>query len=81
MDLLRDNGAQHIQGFGGGGGVIIAREIQALQDYGVARIYSPQDGMEYGLQGMIDDIISRTRSAAKTAHGISKLARVHGLRA
>jgi methylmalonyl-CoA mutase len=63
VDMLREHDASHIQVFGGGGGVIIPAEIKELHDYGVARIYSPQDGMQYGLQGMIDDMIARARAA------------------
>jgi isobutyryl-CoA mutase len=59
IDLLRANGGEHIQVFGGGGGVIVAAEIQQLHDYGVARIYSPEDGQRLGLQGMIGDMIQR----------------------
>src|SRR5712675_387060 len=58
-DLLRERGGAHIRVFGGGGGVIVPAEIQELQDYGVARIYSPQDGQRMGLQGMINDILGR----------------------
>jgi len=61
VDMLRDMGAEHIQVFGGGGGVIIAEEIEDLHSYGVARIYTPEDGQKIGLQGMIDDMISRCR--------------------
>src|SRR5690349_21593401 len=59
VDLLRERGGQHIQVFGGGGGVIVADEIKDLQDYGVARIYSPEDGQRMGLQGMINDMLAR----------------------
>ena len=59
MDLLRSRGGAHIQVFGGGGGVIVAAEIMQLQDYGVARIYSPEDGQKMGLQGMINDMLAR----------------------
>jgi len=58
IDLLRENGGENIKVFGGGGGVIVASEIKALMDYGVARIYSPEDGATMGLQGMIDHLIS-----------------------
>ena len=58
-DLLREKGAGHIQIFGGGGGVILPREIQELMDYGITRLYSPDDGRELGLQGMINDLVSR----------------------
>lgn len=59
IDLLNEAGAAHIQVFGGGGGVIVPEEIRELQDYGVTRIYSPHDGQELGLQGMIDDMVAR----------------------
>src|SRR6185295_2996868 len=57
--LLRQRGGGHIQVFGGGGGVIVAAEIRELQDHGVARIYSPEDGQKMGLQGMINDMLAR----------------------
>ncbi|MEQ2528796.1 fused isobutyryl-CoA mutase/GTPase IcmF [Bacillaceae bacterium CLA-AA-H227] len=53
-DLLKERGAQHIRIYGGGGGVIIPREIKELHDYGIARIFSPEDGRKNGLQGMIN---------------------------
>ena len=59
IDLLRSRGGAHVQVFGGGGGVIVASEIKELQDYGVARIYSPEDGQRMGLQGMINDMLAR----------------------
>src|SRR5687768_1237367 len=59
VDLLRERGGGRIQVFGGGGGVIVAEEIQALHEYGVARIYSPEDGQKMGLQGMINDMLAR----------------------
>src|SRR5688572_6977811 len=59
MDLLRSRGGAHIQVFGGGGGVIVPSEIEELQGYGVARVYSPEDGQRMGLQGMINDILAR----------------------
>lgn len=52
-DLLKENGATHIRIYGGGGGVIIPKEIKELHDYGIARIFSPDDGRERGLEGMI----------------------------
>ncbi|MFC4619886.1 fused isobutyryl-CoA mutase/GTPase IcmF [Camelliibacillus cellulosilyticus] len=52
-DLLQEKGAPHIRIYGGGGGVIIPKEIKELHDYGIARIYSPDDGRELGLEGMI----------------------------
>ncbi|MEY2658974.1 MAG: hypothetical protein RLZZ123_146, partial [Pseudomonadota bacterium] len=59
VDLLRERGGQHIQVFGGGGGVIVPAEIRELHDYGVTRIYSPEDGQRMGLQGMIGEMIMR----------------------
>ncbi|OBW58921.1 methylmalonyl-CoA mutase [Solibacillus silvestris] len=53
-DLLRDKGAPHIKIYGGGGGVILPREIKELHDYGIAGIFSPEDGRQLGLQGMIN---------------------------
>src|SRR5437660_8649829 len=59
VDLLRERGGAQIKVFGGGGGVIVPAEIKELQDYGVARIYSPEDGQRMGLQGMINDMLAR----------------------
>jgi len=57
VDLLRERGASHVRVFGGGGGVIVSREIRELEQYGVTRIYSPEDGRVLGLAGMIDDML------------------------
>lgn len=57
VDLLRENGGENIKVYGGGGGVIVPAEIRALMDYGVTRLYSPEDGATLGLQGMIDDLL------------------------
>ena len=59
IDRLRECGGSQVQVFGGGGGVIRPAEIQQLQDYGVTRIYSPEDGQRMGLQGMIGDMLMR----------------------
>ncbi|MEY4235105.1 MAG: hypothetical protein RLZZ454_363 [Pseudomonadota bacterium] len=59
VDLLKSRGGSHIQVFGGGGGVIVPSEIKELQDYGVARIYSPEDGQKMGLAGMIGEMVMR----------------------
>ncbi|MFP9117523.1 methylmalonyl-CoA mutase family protein [Flavobacterium sp. RNTU_13] len=58
-DLLKEKGAGHIKIFGGGGGVILPSEISELHEYGITRIYSPDDGRELGLQGMINDLVQR----------------------
>src|SRR6188508_1959876 len=60
LDLLRANGGADIKVFGGGGGVIVPAEIRELHDYGVTRIYSPEDGATLGLQGMINDVLERS---------------------
>ena len=57
FDLLQEKGAGHIKIFGGGGGVILPEEIKNLMEYGITRIYSPDDGRELGLQGMINDLV------------------------
>ncbi len=59
IDLLQRRGGAHIQVFGGGGGVIVPPEIAELQAYGVARIYSPEDGQRMGLAGMIGEMLMR----------------------
>ncbi len=58
LDLLRERGGERIKVFGGGGGVIVADEIRALHEYGVTRIFSPEDGQKLGLQGMINEMIA-----------------------
>ncbi|MGM7682056.1 fused isobutyryl-CoA mutase/GTPase IcmF [Cytobacillus sp. Hm23] len=57
-DLLKEKGASHIRIYGGGGGVIIPSEIKELQEYGVAGIFSPDDGRNLGLQGMINKMLA-----------------------
>src|SRR6056297_2844512 len=59
-DLLKKQGSEHIRIFGGGGGVILPQEIQELMDYGICRLYSPDDGREMGLQGMINDLVRKS---------------------
>ena len=59
FDLLKEKGAGQIKIFGGGGGVILPTEIEELMAYGITRIYSPDDGREMGLQGMINDMVQR----------------------
>lgn len=58
-DLLEENGCGHIKIFGGGGGTILPTEIDELQQYGINRIYSPDDGRKMGLEGMIEDVIQQ----------------------
>jgi methylmalonyl-CoA mutase len=56
-DLLDENDCSHIKIFGGGGGTILPQEIEELQKYGIAKIYSPDDGRKMGLEGMIEDVV------------------------
>ena len=58
-DLLKEKGADQIKIFGGGGGTILPEEIDELHNYGIARIYHPDDGRSLGLQGMINDLMER----------------------
>ena len=59
-DLLQERGANHIKIFGGGGGVFLPSEIAELHEYGISRIYSPDDGRTMGLQGMINNMLEQT---------------------
>ncbi len=59
-DLLKAKKCTHIKLFGGGGGVILPEEIKELHDYGITRIYSPDDGRSLGLQGMINDLLEKS---------------------
>ncbi len=75
VDLLASRGGEHIQVFGGGGGVIVPPEIRELHAYGVTRIYSPEDGQKMGLAGMIGEMVMRcdkdlTGFAPKTVKAI-----------
>ena len=58
-DLLQKKGAGHIKLFGGGGGTILPSEIEELHDYGITRLYSPDDGRSMGLQGMINHLLEQ----------------------
>jgi len=65
-DLLQERGSGHIKIFAGGGGVILPAEIEDLEAYGIAKIYSPDDGRKMGLQGMINDMLIKTDFLTKT---------------
>src|SRR5690242_17218785 len=68
VDMLRERGCEHIRVIVGGGGTIAPHEIEALERYGVERIYTPEDGRKLGLDGMVDDVFARVRSAVKPAY-------------
>lgn len=68
-DLLHERGAGHIKIFGGGGGVILPKEIAELQAYGISRIYSPDDGRTMGLQGMINDMLQQCDYPVASSQG------------
>ncbi len=65
-DLLVANGCGHIRIFGGGGGTILPEEMEELHNYGITRIYSPDDGRKMGLEGMIEDVIRLCAEASDT---------------
>ena len=69
VDMLKEHDAEHIRVFGGGGGTITPEEIAELQDYGVERIYHPNDGMKLGLVDMIEDVVRRASSARESGVG------------
>lgn len=71
-DLLKEKGAEHIKIFGGGGGVILPSEIKELMDYGITRIYAPDDGREMGLQGMINDLVKTADTATPPLENADK---------
>ena len=62
-DLLEENGCGHIKIFGGGGGTILPDEIEELHQYGITKIYSPDDGRKMGLEGMIEEVIKNCMTA------------------
>ena len=72
-DLLKEKKSDHIQIFAGGGGTILPEEIKELHDYGITRIYHPDDGRKMGLQGMINDLVKRSDfPTGKNVEGCSK---------
>ncbi|TFZ01557.1 fused isobutyryl-CoA mutase/GTPase IcmF [Ramlibacter rhizophilus] len=77
VDLLRQRGGAHVKVFGGGGGVIVPAEIRELQDYGVTRIYSPEDGQRMGLAGMIGEMVMRC-DVDLSSHAPRALAAIQG---
>ncbi|GMQ81338.1 MAG: methylmalonyl-CoA mutase family protein [Rhodothermia bacterium] len=75
-DLLEERGAGHIKVFGGGGGVIVREEIDELQQYGITRIFSPDDGMDLGLKGMIEVMLRACDFATTDTATVEKPASV-----
>jgi isobutyryl-CoA mutase len=79
VDMLREKGADHIRVVVGGGGTIAPHEIEALEAHGVEKIYTPEDGRQMGLVGMIQDVIRRVRGVPRAAYEFGPLnARDHG---
>ena len=79
VDMLRERGCEHIRVIVGGGGTIAPHEIEALERYGVEKIYTPEDGRHLGLNGMIDDVFARVRAASKPPYELRPFnARDHG---
>src|SRR5690606_8803083 len=75
-DLLREKGAPHIKIYGGGGGVILPKEIKELHDYGIAWIFSPEDGRKMGLQGMINRMVEECDFLTEVEDELSQLENV-----
>ncbi|MEK3935826.1 fused isobutyryl-CoA mutase/GTPase IcmF [Sporosarcina sp. FSL W7-1349] len=76
-DLLQERGAPHIRIYGGGGGVIIPKEIKELHDYGVAWIFSPEDGRKMGLQGMINRMLEECDFLTEADNEMANLEKVN----
>ncbi len=77
-ELLDQAGANKVRIFGGGGGVITPREIEALHKKGITRIYSPEEGMTLGLEGIIEDMIQKADHSTLEGHHFETGPR-HGL--
>lgn len=73
VDLLNDKGAAHIRIYGGGGGVILPREIKELHEYGISWIFSPEDGRTMGLQGMVNHMLKECDYASSTLEDVEQI--------
>ncbi|MGH8252927.1 MAG: methylmalonyl-CoA mutase family protein [Steroidobacteraceae bacterium] len=73
VDMLRELHAEHIRVIVGGGGTIAPAEIAALERHGVEKIYTPEDGRQFGLNGMIDDVFERVRAARRPPYAFGPL--------
>ncbi|MBJ00467.1 MAG: methylmalonyl-CoA mutase [Halobacteriovoraceae bacterium] len=78
-DLLMERGAANVKIFGGGGGVITPPEIKALEEYGINKIYHPQDGMKLGLEGIIDDMIAKASESTLEGFDFNKIKNTQSL--
>ncbi len=67
VDMLKAEGAGHVKVVVGGGGTIAPHEVSELESYGIEKIYTPDDGLRLGLDGMIEDVFRRVRSAPRPA--------------
>ncbi len=72
IDLLKENGASRIKVFGGGGGVIVPEEIRELEEYGVAKIFSPEDGRNMGLEGMIEYMVRAMDFSTRDGYDLAR---------
>ena len=73
VDMLRELGAGHVRVVVGGGGTIAPHEVEELEAYGIEKIYTPDDGLRLGLEGMIDDVFARVRAARRPAFELAPL--------
>ena len=79
VDMLRERGCEHIRVIVGGGGTIAPQEIEALERRGVEKVYTPEDGRQLGLNGMIDDVFARVRRTSRPPYEVRPFnARDHG---
>lgn len=72
VDMLRESNADYIRVVVGGGGTIVQREIRELEDYGIEKVYSPDDGLRLGLDGMIEDVLRRVRATRSPPKSLPK---------